>query len=152
RRVREAAQGRDTIVVAENEPQLTELVRPAKQGGCGMGALWNDDFHHSAMVAMTGRNEAYRSAYFGLPQAFISALKYGYLFQGQIYSWQQQRRGTPALDLPPACFVIFLQNHDQVANSGRGLRCHLMTSPGRYRALTALLLLAPATPMLFQGQ
>ncbi len=26
------------------------------------------------------------------------------------------------------------------------------TSPGRYRALTALLLLAPGTPMLFQGQ
>jgi maltooligosyltrehalose trehalohydrolase len=27
-----------------------------------------------------------------------------------------------------------------------------LTSPGRYRALTALLLLAPNTPMLFQGQ
>jgi maltooligosyltrehalose trehalohydrolase len=39
-----------------------------------------------------------------------------------------------------------------VANSGRGQRCHQLTSPGRYRALTALLLLGPATPMLFQGQ
>src|SRR5213075_537160 len=28
----------------------------------------------------------------------------------------------------------------------------LLTDPGRYRALTALLLLGPATPMLFQGQ
>ena len=27
-----------------------------------------------------------------------------------------------------------------------------MTSPGRYRAMTAFLLLAPPTPMLFQGQ
>jgi maltooligosyltrehalose trehalohydrolase len=54
--------------------------------------------------------------------------------------------------LTPANFVTFLQNHDQIASSGQGLRCHELTSPGRYRAMTALLLLAPGTPMLFQGQ
>jgi len=48
--------------------------------------------------------------------------------------------------------VTFLQNHDQIANSGLGLRCHALTSPGLLRALTALLLLGPGTPMLFQGQ
>jgi maltooligosyltrehalose trehalohydrolase len=48
--------------------------------------------------------------------------------------------------------VNFLQNHDQVANSGRGIRLHAVTDPGRFRAMTALLLLLPATPMLFQGQ
>ena len=35
----------------------------------------------------------------------------------------------------------FSQNHDQVANSARGLRGHELTSPGRWRAMTALLLL-----------
>jgi maltooligosyltrehalose trehalohydrolase len=54
--------------------------------------------------------------------------------------------------LKPATFVNYIQNHDQVANSGRGERVHRLTSPGRYRAMTALLLLAPGTPMLFQGQ
>ena len=48
--------------------------------------------------------------------------------------------------------MTFLDNHDQVANSGRGRRLHQVTSPGRYRAITALLLLGPSTPMLFQGQ
>jgi maltooligosyltrehalose trehalohydrolase len=48
--------------------------------------------------------------------------------------------------------VSFLQNHDQVANSARGERVHAQTSPGVFRAMTALLLLAPATPMLFMGQ
>ena len=48
--------------------------------------------------------------------------------------------------------MIFIQNHDQVANSAYGARCHTLTDPGRFRAMTALLLLAPATPMLFQGQ
>ena len=39
-----------------------------------------------------------------------------------------------------------------MANSAFGRRLHQLTSPGRYRALTALTLLGPATPLLFQGQ
>ncbi len=151
-RVRAAAQGRGTLVVAENERQDTRLVRPVEDGGYGMDALWNDDFHHSAMVATTGRSEAYYTDYLGSPQEFISAVKWGYLYQGQHYAWQKQRRGTPTLGLGAAAFVNYTQNHDQVANSALGLRLHKMTSPGRYRALTALLLLSPGTPMLFQGQ
>ena len=104
------------------------------------------------MVALTGRNEAYYTDYLGKPQEFISAVKYGYLYQGQHYKWQKQRRGTAGLHMPPASKVIFIQNHDQVANSAYGARCHQLTDPGRMRAMTALLLLAPGTPMLFQGQ
>jgi maltooligosyltrehalose trehalohydrolase len=152
KRVREAARGRATLVVAENEPQETRLVRPPDRGGFGMDALWNDDLHHSAMVALTGRNEAYYTDYHGSAQEFVSAVKYGCLYQGQRYSWQGKRRGTPTLDLPPGHFVNFIQNHDQIANSARGLRCHQLTSPARLRAMTALTLLAPGTPMLFQGQ
>ena len=151
-RVRERAGQRRTIIVAENEPQDTRLVRPAAQSGFGLDALWNDDLHHSAMVAVTGRREAYYSDTTGDPQELVSAAKYGYLFQGQYYHWQRKRRGTPGLDLPPSRFVVYLQNHDQVANSARGLRGHQLTSPGRWRAITAYLLLAPGTPMIFQGQ
>src|SRR6185437_3077304 len=39
-----------------------------------------------------------------------------------------------------------------IANSGDGSRVRFQTSPGRLRATTALMLLLPATPMLFQGQ
>jgi maltooligosyltrehalose trehalohydrolase len=49
-------------------------------------------------------------------------------------------------------FVNYIENHDQLANSACGKRIHQLTSPGRYRAMTALLLLLPGTPMLFQGQ
>jgi maltooligosyltrehalose trehalohydrolase len=148
----ESAKGRATIVVAENESQHVKLVQSPAVGGYGLDALWNDDFHHSAMVAMTGHNEAYYSDYLGKPQEFISAAKYGFLYQGQWYSWQYRRRGTGDRSLPASAFVTFIQNHDQIANSGRGNRCHALTSPGRYRAMTALLLLLPGTPMLFQGQ
>lgn len=149
---REAAGERSIVLIGENEPQHTKLVRPPGRGGYGLDALWNDDLHHSAMVALTGRNEAYYQDHRGTPQEFISAAKYGYLFQGQIYAHQNKRRGTPGLDLSPPAFVTFIQNHDQIANSARGLRFHQLTSPGRARAMTALILLLPGTPMLFQGQ
>jgi maltooligosyltrehalose trehalohydrolase len=152
RQVRTAAKGRGTLLIAENEPQDTRLLRPSDKGGYSLDALWNDDFHHSAKVAMTGHNEAYYSDYRGAPQEFISTIKYGYLYQGQWYLWQKKRRGTPGLDLPPGAFVNFIQNHDQIANSVRSLRCHQLTSPGLYRAITALLLLTSSKPLLFQGQ
>jgi maltooligosyltrehalose trehalohydrolase len=150
-RVRRGARGRKTIVIAENEPQRADIARPRESGGCGLDGLWNDDFHHSSWVACTGRNEAYYSGYRGVAQEFVSAAKHGFLYQGQWYSWQHQRRGTVAFDLDPHTFVHFLQNHDQIAN-GPGLRLHQTTSVGKVRALTALLLLGPQTPMLFQGQ
>jgi maltooligosyltrehalose trehalohydrolase len=152
RQVRSAGRGRTTFVVGENEPQQARLVRPTERGGYGLDSLWNDDFHHSAMVALTGHHEAYYSDYRGHPGEFIAAAKHGFLYQGQRYQWQQKSRGTPTLDLPAECFVVFLQNHDQIANSGTGERCHALTSPGRLRAMTAYLLLMPGIPMLFQGQ
>jgi len=152
RKVREAGGKRSTYLVAENEVQHSKLVRSHEEGGYGLDALWNDDFHHSARVAATGRMEAYYSGYRGAPQEFISAIKWGYLYQGQWYAWQRKNRGAPAFGLEPNQFVNFIENHDQVANSLCGLRLQQLTSPGRLRALTALLLLAPGTPMLFQGQ
>ena len=152
RQVRQAAGRRSVLLVAENEPQDARIVRPLEQGGYGIDALWNDDFHHSATVALTGHNEAYYSDYRGTPQELISAVKRGFLYQGQYYTWQHKRRGTATGGLRPPAFVTFLQNHDQVSNCARSQRVHQLTSPGRLKALTALLLLGPGTPMLFQGQ
>ncbi len=151
-RARQAAQGRTVVLVAENECQHAQLVRPVDRGGYGLDALWNDDFHHAAVTAATGDGEAYYSDTAGTPQQLVSAVKWGYLFQGQRYAWQKKGRGTPALDLPSSAFVNFLENHDQVANSLRGVRLWKRTAPGVHRALVALTLLAPQTPMLFQGE
>ena len=151
-RARQAARGRTVLIVGENEPQDSRLIREPENGGYGLDAVWNDDFHHTAVVALTGRREAYYLDYKGSAQELISCAKHGFLYQGQYYTWQKKVRGTPTLDLPGCRFITFLENHDQVANSAFGHRLHQMTSPGRLRAMTALLLLGPATPMIFQGQ
>ncbi len=152
RAAREAAGRRGVAIIGESEPQNAQMVRPVDAGGFGMEALWNDDFHHSAMVRLTGHNEAYYSDYLGLATEFVALLKWGFLYQGQFYSWQNGPRGTAAFDLPAAAFIHYLQNHDQIANSRAGERIHQLTSPGRLRAMAALWLLAPQTPLLFQGQ
>jgi maltooligosyltrehalose trehalohydrolase len=150
RRCRAAAGGRDVLLVAENEPQDVVNVLPLDAGGRGLDLAWNDDFHHAAVVALTGRREAYFQDYRGAPQELVSAARHGYLFQGQRHAWQGKRRGTPTRGIPARTFVAYLENHDQVANA-RGERLHARTSPGRYRAMTTLLLLGPWTPLLFQG-
>lgn len=149
---RHAARGRRTWLVGENEPQDTALLRDPASGGFGLDALWNDDWHHSAIVALTGRDEAYYTDYRGRPQELVSAAKHGYLYQGQWYRWQRKRRGTATRGLAPTRLVHFLENHDQIANSGLGWRCSRMASPSRLRALTTVLLLGRQLPMLFMGQ
>lgn len=144
---REGAGGRRLLLVAENEPQDVRLVREL-----GLDALWNDDFHHAACVALHGRREAYYRDYLGSPQELVSAAKRGFLYQGQWYSWQKQRRGTPTRGLAGSAFVHYLENHDQVANSLRGERLHVTVGRARARAMTALLFFGPALPLLFQGQ
>ena len=65
RTARRAADVRRVLIVGENEPQHAELLRDEAAGGLGYDLLWNDDFHHSAMVRLTGQREAYYTDYTG---------------------------------------------------------------------------------------
>jgi len=152
RAAREAADSRSIILIAENDLQEARMTRPLNRGGDALDGMWNDDFHHSAVVALTGENVGYFNDYSGKPQEFISAAKYGFLYQGQALSWRKVLRGTPTFGVPAEAFVCCMENHDQIANTGPGDRPRFQTSAGRYRAITALLLLGPWTPLLFQGQ
>jgi maltooligosyltrehalose trehalohydrolase len=148
---RAVAGSRRIFVSAENEPEDTSLVRMA-DGDAGVDSLWNEDWHHSAFVALTGRREAYFTDYRGTAGEFASMARWNLLYQGQWYSWQKQPRGTDARRHPSAAFVCFLENHDQVANTGTGQRLHQFGDRAKWRALSSLLLLGPGVPLLFQGQ
>jgi maltooligosyltrehalose trehalohydrolase len=152
RAARKAAGTRSIVLIAENDRQEAKMVRPRSEGGDDLDGMWNDDFHHSAMVALTGRKEAYFGDYRGVPQELISAAKHGFLYQGQALSWRKALRGSPSIGIASEAFVCFIENHDQIANTGLGERVRFQTSPARYRAMTALLLLGPWTPLLFQGE
>jgi maltooligosyltrehalose trehalohydrolase len=149
---RAEARPRRVFMVAENEPQDIALLRTNGSGPGGVDALWNEDWHHAAFVALTGDSDAYFTDYEGTASEFAAMARWNLLYQGQWYSWQRKGRGTDARDLSSSAFVCFLENHDQVANTGRGLRLHQFVHQGRWRAAVSLLLLGPSLPMLFQGQ
>jgi maltooligosyltrehalose trehalohydrolase len=56
------------------------------------------------------------------------------------------------MGLPSSSFVAFLENHDQVANTGLGWRLFHFVSHARWRTMAMLLLAGPQPPLLFQGQ
>lgn len=149
---RSAAGSRSIVIIGENEPEHVRLIAPIDRGGYGLDALWNDDFHHTARVALTGRREAYYTDYRGSAQEILSAVKRGFLYQGQRYEWQHQPRGSVVTNEPAGAFVVYLQNHDQVANQLHGQRIHTLACAARYRVFAAVMLLGPQTPMLFMGQ
>ncbi len=152
RAVREAAGQRQVYVLVENQPQQHLMIDAPQRGGYGVDAMVSDDFQHAVRVAVTGHNDFYYRDYLGSPQELVSALKYGFLYQGQRSDMRDKAYGTYNLDTPAEHFVHFLENHDQVANSARGFRLASLASPARIRAVTSLLLLGPQTPCLFQGQ
>jgi maltooligosyltrehalose trehalohydrolase len=150
--VQQARPTQKKIIVGENDKQEAICLKPNHEQGYEFDALWNDDFHHTALVRLKGKREGYYSDFLGTPQEFLSSLKHGFLYQGQYYSWLKKNRGTLQLSFSKKSRMIFLENHDQIASTSTGRRLHQLCDPGNYRAMTALLLLGPNVPLLFQGQ
>ena len=94
RRVREAAGRRGTLVFAESEVQDTRLLRPADGAATGSTPPGTTTFTMPPRVAMTGHSEYYYGDYQGSPQELISAIKWGYLYQGQ---WNPAAIAAPRL-------------------------------------------------------
>jgi malto-oligosyltrehalose trehalohydrolase len=117
-------------------------------------AQWNDDWHHCAHVLATGENEAYYKAFAEHTlERLAKAEASGFVFQGEPSSTHDgKRRGEPSAQLPPTCFVNFLQNHDQIGNRAVGERLSVLAAPRALEVFTSLLLLSPQIPMLFMGE
>jgi maltooligosyltrehalose trehalohydrolase len=151
RRVRAAARGRGTILVAENEPQDVRLLGSPEAGGHGLDALWNDDFHHSAMVALTAPRGLLQRSPGDAAGAAVGG-QAGIPLSGAVVQLAEAAPRHPDGRHRARALRRLPGEPRSARELGRGDRCHRLTSPGRHRAMTALLLLMPATPMLFQGQ
>jgi maltooligosyltrehalose trehalohydrolase len=149
--VRRAA-GRDVLIVAEDHRNLARLMAPVEADGDGLDAVWADDFHHQIRVHTTHEREGYYADFTGRIDDIVTTLTEGWFFTGQTSPSTGRPRGTDPSALEPPQFVICIQNHDQIGNRYDGARLHHHIDPAAYRAASALLLLAPQTPLLFMGQ
>lgn len=143
---------RHFLLIAESEANDPQLVRPTQRGGWGLDGVWADDFHHQVRVALTGEQDGYYADYSGSAADLATTIRRGWFYTGQPTLRSGQPRGAPADDIAAAHFVYCIQNHDQVGNRAFGERLHHQVPLAAYRAASALLLLAPQTPLLWMGQ
>jgi len=154
--VRQRFDGRRHVhLVLENDHNTAHyLVREGDRAVCGYDAQWNDDIHHALHVLLTGESDGYYRDYADSPLSHLGrCLGEGFAYQGEPSPYRDHRpRGEASGHLPATAFVSFLQNHDQVGNRALGERIGQLSDARALRAVSALLLLAPAPPLLFMGQ
>lgn len=128
---RASALGRRIWLLAESEQVNRRLVASRREGGYGLDAQWNDDFHHALHVALTGHSNGYYSRYNGLPDLAAT--------------WRKAAA-------EPKQHIVFSQNHDQVGNRAMGERLIHLTDFESAKLAAATVLLSPFLPLLFMGE
>jgi maltooligosyltrehalose trehalohydrolase len=142
---------RPLVLIAESDLNDPRLVHSASRGGYGLDAHWADDFHHAIHRYFTGETDGYYADFQGLRDV-ATALRDGYVYQGQFSVHRGRTHGRPPAGVEPHQLIVSAQNHDQIGNRAQGERLSNLVELGALKAVAALTLLSPFVPMLFQGE
>jgi len=142
---------RAAYLIAESDLNDARVIQLPSRGGYGVDAQWLDDFHHALHTALTHESRGYFADFEGLP-SLRKALTNGYVYDGQRSRVRRRRHGSSSKHRPGKQFVVFSQNHDQVANAFEGMRSANLLSPDQLKLSAAVLLFSPFLPLLFMGQ
>ena len=146
---------RHVHLIVENDRNETRyLARKANGAPALATAQWNDDTHHALHVALTGESDGYYADFADQPLRHLGrALAEGFAWQGEASGFRHGKpRGEPSAHLPSTALVNYVQTHDQVGNRASGERLVALVPAEAVRAATAVVLLAPAIPLLFMGE
>lgn len=143
--------GRSALVIAESDLNDVRVIAPPEEGGHGLDAQWNDDFHHALHARLTGERDGYYQD-FGRLDQLAAAMRDGFVYTGQRSAYRRRRHGSVSRGRPPSQFVVFAQNHDQVGNRARGDRLSTLIPFDALKVAAAAVLLAPNIPLLFMGE
>lgn len=143
--------GRRVLVMAESDLNDVRVIAPPAEGGYGLDAQWNDDFHHALHAPLTGEQFGYYQD-FGRLDQLATALREGYVYSGRHSAYRRRRHGNSSRGRPPRQFVVCAQNHDQVGNRAKGERLSALIPSEALKVAAATVLLAPSVPLLFMGE
>jgi maltooligosyltrehalose trehalohydrolase len=143
--------GRRIHVIAESTLNDARLIRPLEEGGYGLDAQWNDDFHHSLHTLLTGEGAGYYQD-FGELGHLAKAFSEGFVYSGQYSAFRQKRHGSSSRDVPAHRLVVCAQNHDQVGNRMLGERLSRLVPLEQLKLAAGAVLLSPFVPLLFMGE
>ncbi|MBI2880185.1 MAG: malto-oligosyltrehalose trehalohydrolase [Candidatus Tectomicrobia bacterium] len=143
--------GRQVFLIPENDRNDPRFVAPPEEGGCGLDAVWSEDFHHALHALLTGEAGGYYRD-FGSLGHLERAFAEGFAYTGQYSAYRGRRHGRSAHRLPARRHVVFAQNHDQVGNRGLGERLGHLVSFEKLKLAAGTVLLSPYVPLLFMGE
>jgi maltooligosyltrehalose trehalohydrolase len=143
--------GREAWLIAESDLNDPRVINSPRICGHGIDAQWNDDFHHSLHALLTGSRNGY-FADFGRIGDLSKALTDGFVYDGRRSIYRQRRHGASSKSNPGQQFVVFNQNHDQIANADAGKRLSALLTSEQQRLAAVILMCAPNLPMLFMGE
>ena len=143
--------GRPMVLIAENDLNNANALRSPDNGGWGLRAQWNDDFHHALHRLLTGESSGYYMDY-GRVADLAETYGHGFAYRGRYSEYRKVSHGSDTDGLSGQNFVVYAQNHDQVGNRARGDRLLALAGPESARLALAATLLAPMVPMLFMGE
>lgn len=142
--------GRQAWLTAESDLNDVRVIQ-REDGGYGLDAQWHDEFHHAVISLLTKSDRGFLGS-FGRLADIQKVLAEGFVYDG-IYSPHRQRRfGSSSKDLAGSKFVVFIQNHDQIANTNQGSRLSELVSLDQFKLAATLLLCSPYLPLLFMGE
>lgn len=143
---------RPRLAIAEDERNEIGVVLPRDRGGFGLDGVWADDVHHQIRRLTAGDQEGYFAAYAGTAEAVAETLRRGWWRPAPDDAGPEAAAPPTEMEVPPYRFVHCIQNHDQVGNRAMGERLNHQVGHDVYRAVSALLLASPYTPLLWMGQ
>ena len=143
--------GRTVYLIAESDLNDSRIISPCDEGGYGLDAQWDDDFHHALHSLLTGERDGYYRD-FGETSHLVRALREKYVYSGQFSSYRCRRHGNSVAARQCSQFIVFAQNHDQVGNRMLGERLASLVSFESLKLAAALMLLSPFIPLLFMGE
>ncbi|MGW7047668.1 malto-oligosyltrehalose trehalohydrolase [Streptomyces avermitilis] len=150
-----ADQDRPLFLLAESDLNDPRLVTPRHEGGLGLHAQWNDDFHHALHTALTGESQGYYEDFARAPfVALAKTLTGGFFHDGTYSTFRGRSHGRP-LDRTRVSahrLLGYAQTHDQIGNRAQGDRLSASLSPGLLACAATLTLTSAFTPMLFMGE
>lgn len=146
-----ACLGRQAWLIAESDLNDIRIIQPRSIGGYGLDAQWHDEFHHSILSFLTGAGGGFLGG-FGRLEHLQKAITEGFVYDGSYSSYRGRRFGNSSKNEPGGRFVVFIQNHDQVANTSQGFRLSELVPIEQLQIAAALLLCSPYLPLLFMGE
>jgi maltooligosyltrehalose trehalohydrolase len=143
--------GREVLVIAESSLNKPQVVEERRLGGWGFDGQWNDDFHHSLHVLLTGEQNGYLGDFHGI-EDLCKAYREGFVYTGQFSEFRQRRHGRSSKEIDAEKFVVFAQNHDQIGNRPLSDRLSRILTFSQLKLAVGTVLLSPYVPLLFMGE